>query len=638
RGLVKNEALSLLIKEGRLLIANLTPWRIGLLFFCGLLVSGIALSLSRGGMISLVVAVVLTVLFLIYTQSRRALVLVVVFLVPLSIASFVWASFQEEVFERIETLEQSDILEKEIRVRLWTDSLGAVNDYPVLGSGGGSYRYVYKEYQSFADFNWYFHAENIYLETLITYGFVGFAVMLGSLVLLCASVRSIAFSRQDDRSENSKNLVVAILGVFILVSQLVSNFFDFGLLIPSNGILFAVMMGSIVGVSSSNAKAMALSRSTRFGSLSQWTGIAVPLVLCVGAIWSGVAFCRFVRMESANQFARTNHPEEYSLEQVSQCIEKIESIVKSGDASLESYEYLAALYVLRFQHELVELRMENLPVSGQISRKTMWELTTPRMLNLQFSQMEESVRDRELKNLKSYGFYGENLVPAVQAFETALVTCPLSVRSLVGLAEISRFTGQPVEPYLETFREFNVQRASWLLRMGDVAIAHGLEQWATEFWRKSLKINPLNYKTIIPTAREMLAEKGSCLELSPENPEIIRSCAEDYFSEVADDREREILYKRIIRILDERSSAGAESRYQLGQAYMELGDINLAILNYENATALNPLNYQWKHELVTLYERVGKTDAAKRLIQECAAAEPNDRAIQAKYRALNGIQ
>lgn len=625
------------IRELGILLANLNVWRITLLVSCAILVSGVAMSLSRGGMISLLISMILLLLFLFRNQKNRALILVTLFLLPIGAASFGWAAFQDGVVERLETLNEEDIMTTENRVQLWKDSIQAVKDYPILGSGAGSFPYVYKEYQTTKDASWYFHAENTFLELLITLGIVGASLLVCLSVVWIIAATSLPKPKSDSRKAEPKTAVIGILGFFVLVSQGVCNFFDFGLLIPSNGIAFSLLMGALIGVYSTY-QATENPNQPRLSLFPRWTKWPLVVILIAASGYTVFSFYRESKTESAVKFSRTKSVEELSLAQVNQRIDALETIEKTGNANLETYEFLGVLYTLRFQHKYVNYQLEN-STQETPTREQVAKFSTIRFLNfvLKDYDLPDPLpgRNLDLTELRGLPFF-QDIEAAVKSYEEAIKISPLSIHSIVGLAELARLVETDPTNYFSLFSKLNVRKASWFRRMGEAAIAHKRTELAIKHWRRALEIEKLEYETIVPNSLVFLGIETTCEKVLPAKPRLLLEIAKTFFSgnQPASQEARDLVMQRIIETLSDKAFTDAESNYLLGYAFKEMGDFDSAIPNYVRAISINPLRTQWKHELSLMYEAVGEIEEAIKLNDACIADEPENEAYQSRRGTL----
>jgi len=114
-----------------------------------------------------------------------------------------------------------------------------INDSPMIGTGLGTYRWVFPAYKD-ERFGSYFyeHAHNDYLELLSEQGFVGFSLLaVGVLLILLSLMRE--FGRRRDPLVRG-TLFAAIAGC---LSLMLHGLVDFNFQIPANAYYFFVLLG-----------------------------------------------------------------------------------------------------------------------------------------------------------------------------------------------------------------------------------------------------------------------------------------------------------------------------------------------------------------------------------------------------------
>ena len=179
------------------------------LFFCGALMMILQRKLHMGAVI--LFASLLLVDFLIVGQ---------------------WFGF-EELVQRLE----STSIETESRDEAVRDTLSLVKDYPLTGTGLGTYYTAFSAYQQ-ADITIYYdHTHNDYLEFLSMLGLIGF-IPLALLVLF--SMRSSVLVLIKRRDNLARGLAFGTL--MAIVSLLIHSTVDFNLQMPANALLFVVLL------------------------------------------------------------------------------------------------------------------------------------------------------------------------------------------------------------------------------------------------------------------------------------------------------------------------------------------------------------------------------------------------------------
>ena len=140
----------------------------------------------------------------------------------------------EEVVERL----QQTSVEGEARVDVFRDSLSIVRDYPLTGTGAGSFYSTYPMYDSGnTGFGFYRHTHNDYLQFASELGLPAFALLgFGVLASLWAAIRA-QLTRRDRLLQGMG--FAATMGI---VALLIHSAVDFNLQIPANAAMFIILM------------------------------------------------------------------------------------------------------------------------------------------------------------------------------------------------------------------------------------------------------------------------------------------------------------------------------------------------------------------------------------------------------------
>ena len=207
--------------------------RLRLVLAC--MVIGLVLSRSRMGntafFVSLLVAGAIGLVF--SKRATRSMVVLIASLVIIDIV-IVGAYFGvEQVVQRIEqttfeTEDRDDIAG--YAVKMW-------KDFPVFGSGLGSFHVVFPKYPE-ADLGaLYTHAHNDYLQFLVETGVIGFT-LLGTIVVLSLLAALRAQHLRGDPLMRGLSFG-AIMGI---TAMLIHSWVDFNLQIPSNAMTFMYVL------------------------------------------------------------------------------------------------------------------------------------------------------------------------------------------------------------------------------------------------------------------------------------------------------------------------------------------------------------------------------------------------------------
>jgi O-antigen ligase len=130
-----------------------------------------------------------------------------------------------------------DNLLQEGRPQYWTAVLRMIGDFPIAGTGLGTFGSLYPVYETVPMWGRLLHAHNDYLEFLAELGGVGFVLLLGTVGFLAIDGFRTWSKR---RHPGIKGLG---MGGFVAVAALlVHSLTDFNLQIPANAVLFTVIL------------------------------------------------------------------------------------------------------------------------------------------------------------------------------------------------------------------------------------------------------------------------------------------------------------------------------------------------------------------------------------------------------------
>ena len=130
-----------------------------------------------------------------------------------------------------------DKLLRDGRPVLWSNVTTIVGDYPVLGTGLGTFASVYPAYEEIVTPRHYSHAHNDFLEYLSELGVVGMILLFGGILYMVVSSFLIWRVRRDPEVKG-----LALGGIVAIVAILIHSIADFNLHIPANMVLFTVVI------------------------------------------------------------------------------------------------------------------------------------------------------------------------------------------------------------------------------------------------------------------------------------------------------------------------------------------------------------------------------------------------------------
>ena len=221
------------------------------------------LHLSKKGFYSsllISLGIIIMSLAIIFSKSRSGVFLLVFTFILFSGSAFIPADREKRHRRRVKTLFRvlfliiilfslysgiDAVMERfaldkvlnENRPLYWSNTIHIVGNYPLFGSGFGTFASVYPAYEKALTSAHLSHAHNDYLEYLSELGAVGLLLLLGGILFLL--VNSLLIWRVRKHPE-VKGL--ALGGIVAVICILIHSITDFNLHIPANMLLFTIVL------------------------------------------------------------------------------------------------------------------------------------------------------------------------------------------------------------------------------------------------------------------------------------------------------------------------------------------------------------------------------------------------------------
>jgi O-antigen ligase len=207
------------------------------LFLMVIMLVAVVFSRSRGGILATIFSIVLVALLAQLKARRKASMLGVLLLLVCAIGYGLWIGL-DPVLIRFEEVRNPGFLQMEGRVSLWKDALRLARDYPLTGSGLGTFGIAFRRYQTSAVEFFVDHAHNDYLEFASETGLFGAALLFLPILFLFLKM---IVSFLDDPRRYRRAVMLGCIGS--TTALLVHSVTDFNLHIPANALIFALVLG-----------------------------------------------------------------------------------------------------------------------------------------------------------------------------------------------------------------------------------------------------------------------------------------------------------------------------------------------------------------------------------------------------------
>jgi O-antigen ligase len=228
--------------------SNERSFQIALFLLLGVffMVSGLFASLSRGGLLALGASMIFLVVALSFKGGWRWVLGLGVLGGLFGVLFLFWlgfAPFQARV-ETLTRLFQDPNMH--FRLQVWKDTGRMLRDFPLFGTGLGTFAHAYPRYKTVLNQVVVMYPESDFLQVLTETGLVG----AGACVwLLVAFFRALWIrSKRSDAYMALVNPKVMVGLTAAMVAMLMHGFGDFNLHIPANALCFTVIMGLAITV------------------------------------------------------------------------------------------------------------------------------------------------------------------------------------------------------------------------------------------------------------------------------------------------------------------------------------------------------------------------------------------------------
>ncbi|MBM3965302.1 MAG: O-antigen ligase family protein [Planctomycetes bacterium] len=240
-------------------LARLDAFQIAAFLALLLLAVSLLVSLCRGAAVSGATGLI-TTLGLVATQLYRtsgvdaigrkrrstagaSAVCIGIIAIAACVGVMVGLRLDDRVFDRLESIGEVG-LESESstgRLYIWGVSWTAARFYGLLGSGLGTFHYASLPFQDPTSTGWYYHAESLYAEILVTMGYVALLCVAGGIAW---SLRAVWKTYVSERFRDFAPLQLA--GSYLIISQSLHSVVDFALILPGVFIPAVLILGAVV--------------------------------------------------------------------------------------------------------------------------------------------------------------------------------------------------------------------------------------------------------------------------------------------------------------------------------------------------------------------------------------------------------
>jgi O-antigen ligase len=226
-------------------IASLDGRTLLLGFGIVVMILGLIFSASRMGILSLLFSFGLMTIFFRGGHGEKRLSTPTVLILGLAVLWAAWIGLDAVISRFVGTSE-------DLRGRwmIWVDTFRIFRDFPLFGSGLGTFEQAFPMYRSFHIRGTVTHAENDFLQLASEVGLVGSLLLLGLFVTLFVK----AVSRVRSLSSTHPERRIAIGGLVGILAIMFHSLVERNLQVPANAFLYCLLWGIVMKLSTIKIK------------------------------------------------------------------------------------------------------------------------------------------------------------------------------------------------------------------------------------------------------------------------------------------------------------------------------------------------------------------------------------------------
>jgi O-antigen ligase len=558
-----------------------------LMLFMVLGAASIFASLTRGGILSMLIAGVMTTLFFGYQKkSLQGRGWLMAFMALGAFVCIVYVGF-DAIYDRLATLGNVPAAQGG-RWDMLKNTLTAWQQFPILGSGLGTYEVVYPLFDNTDTSALATHAENEYVQMAAETGIVGLVVVLSFLAII-----AIQYIRCLRTQHSSLSIIVYGLG-YGLCAVAIHSATDFGQHLPANAvlsILFCALLLVIAKYRADDKISLVIPHPTLARRVTVFVGV---LVLCFG--WTRV-------LVDAN---RSRHAEKHWKEALS-----IKQHLMGTDWQGSDTEYVKLL-----THS--QAAADYQPA------------------NIHYRHWLNVFRWRAISRLKDPNTGDVLLLPETVALADRIVTemhdgrplCPTFGATYCVAGQIEKWVlDKPVgEVHIRKGVRLAPCDPTTRLSAGLLEAADGNVELAFEHFERAVQLNGLFYNEVAEICVASLNRPDLALKLADESTGRLNALVQL----LRDDEENHVLVKEVrVRIRDalqercKQSDVPASVYASLAYIYVREGRVEEAIEYYRRALALEYGSVHWHYHLARTLADMGAVPDAIHEAKICLRLRPN---------------
>ena len=595
-----------------------------------LMLAAVAVSLSRGGFMALIGAAFFCLALKLWRSPRFASLGAVVLLAGAALALVTWFG-ADRVKARLATVWDGQAA-REDRIPMWSRLLPVATNYPLLGSGYGTFDYLEPLTRTTGEDSGYRfeHAHNDYLESLLEGGLVRLG--LGLLAVgLVYRLGCRAFLRDADGPGGA----LALGGLFGVTALVIHSFVDFGLHIPAIALFATVLCAHLCaagdragGPVKAGVPAAADRYTFRLLGVAPAAGAVVLVsmgVMLMAEGWRAERVQEF--RETAARLRKTPDPARHEL---------AVNYLEAAAAIAPEYGVLHA-QLAEVRWDVMHEKADALSRGGRAADAAQALLafappTCPAgaaspAAGGPLSWLTASYLREDWLAARNKALLAQYQRPALRDLLHARDACPLLAAANLQLAlhagELDQADGRG--DYLRRAKLLDPDDPDTWYLCGVQEVFDDQREEAWKSWRRSLELSNRRLPEIVASLSQRADAADVLDRVLPDRPVLWLAAADQLYPEPeAGAKRRPFLEKALLLLERQPSSLSGDELHQQAAIFVALGRGPEALATYQKALDQQPNQAGWRYEFARLLRDQGRLQESRRELSGILAERPGD--------------
>ncbi|MFK7819101.1 MAG: O-antigen ligase family protein [Planctomycetaceae bacterium] len=606
----------------RNVLRSLTPILLLLSLLTTVMIAGLVSSLSRGGCLAAVISFVVVTLFAARRQTSSAGFNAGVVASAIGIGLLIWIGFSDALASRYATTVQGDGIVQDNRLDHWSDGLRAARDFLPTGSGLGTYSSIYLLFEQNDNPHWFRHAHNQYLEALVDGGIPGLLLMLAAIGLVGYGCWYLATNR-----EVGVHSWFGIGAMFLLVSQAVHATTDFGLYLPANMLLCAVVCGAVAGTAASTNNSRILRMPTSLGRPIVWN-----IALFAGCLF---ATNHLQAIETSSDTLRMASIESRStrlpaMEEIAASVTKLDKVIRANPTDPQLRFRRARFLMLQYQRKAFDVLRSNDGLGRPEAE--LWNRASVEQIHAALQELSPKQQRTQAALLLQEPVVQRYIVEARKELLLARQLNPFRPRFHVYLAVLAPLFGEADIDHLNRAELLANTDVETSFDCGLLHLRANRTTRAIASWKRCLQFSRDHAELVLSLGGTRLDDDTLVNEVMPDDPVLLVRLAESRKKMNSESRLAHLLAERVLAMTE--SNTPSQEDYFRGRAASLLGNEVLAAEHYGRAVAEAPNQAEWRYRYAFALTNSGQLDKARAQLQWCLGVAPQNPKYQKLMRTV----